>query len=70
MKHNYKTNQPKKISTRSSRRRKNCKAGKWHEKWQTMQNDKEELRKTQYSQNSKLPLKQLLTLSMQALPLR
>jgi hypothetical protein len=26
---------------------KNCKTNKWHEKWQTKQNDNEELRKAQ-----------------------
>jgi hypothetical protein len=34
---------PKKSLRRSSRRRKNHKANKWHEIWQTKQNGKEEL---------------------------
>jgi hypothetical protein len=40
---------PKKSSRRSFRRRKNCKASKWHEKRQIKQNSKEELRKAQNS---------------------
>jgi hypothetical protein len=53
----------------SYRRRKNHKASKRHEKWQTRQNGKEELRKAQ--KLTKLTLNKLpLTLLMQALPLR
>jgi hypothetical protein len=37
--------EPKKSSIRSSRRRKNRKASKYHEKRQTKRNDKEELKK-------------------------
>jgi hypothetical protein len=36
-----------KSSRMSSRRKKNCKASKWHEKRQTKQKGKEELRKAQ-----------------------
>jgi hypothetical protein len=38
---------PNKSLRRSSRRRKNYKANKWHEKRQTKQNGKKELRKAQ-----------------------
>jgi hypothetical protein len=42
----------KKNFRRSSRRRKNCRASKWHKKRQTKQNGKEDLRKAQKHKNS------------------
>jgi hypothetical protein len=46
----------KKSSRMSSKRRKTAKVSKWQEKRQVKQNGKEELRKTQNQENSKLSL--------------
>jgi hypothetical protein len=48
---------PRKRSRRSSRGRKNRKVSKWHKKWQTEQNGKEEVRKAQNYKNSQNSLR-------------